>query len=198
MNHEIAKRLPPRLVDELRFFRTWIEKPLTIGAVRPSGRALARAMAEAVGPVAPGLILELGPGTGVVTEALIERGIAPDRIVAVEFDPDFCRHLVERFPGVTVIEGDAYALDATLPADRRGPFFAVVSSLPLVLKPPSVRRRLVEDALARLIPSGALVQFSYSPKPPVPPAPGIFTASHGGWIFANLPPARVWTYRRAA
>lgn len=155
-------------------------------------------MAAAVDPAKPGLVLELGPGTGVVTEALIARGIAPERLVSVEYDSRFCDMLRRRFPAVTVVEGDAFTLDKTLPPEKRGPFAAVVSSLPLVLKEPAQRRALVEDALRRITGGGPYVQFSYSPKPPVPAVPGAFSASHGGWIFSNLPPARVWTYRRAA
>jgi phosphatidylethanolamine/phosphatidyl-N-methylethanolamine N-methyltransferase len=185
------------LSDELRFLRTWIARPKIVGAIAPSGRALAKAMAAAADVSAPGLVLELGPGTGVVTEALIERGIAPERIVAVEYDPGFCTYLRARFPAVTVIEGDAFAIDTALPPDKRGPFSAVISSLPLVLSTPAERRRLVEDMLARIPPDGTYIQFSYSPKPPVPPVPGVFTAQHGPWIVNNLPPARVWTYQRA-
>ncbi len=182
--------------DAWRFLRTWMEKPSIVGAIAPSGRELSRQMAAAVDPAKPGLVLELGPGTGVVTEALIARGIAPERIVSVEYDPGFCEMLRGRFPGVDVVQGDAFTLDATLPSGKRGPFAAVVSSLPLVLKEPPQRRALVEDALGRIAGGGPYIQFSYSPKPPVPAAPGVFSATPGGWIIANLPPARVWTYRR--
>jgi phosphatidylethanolamine/phosphatidyl-N-methylethanolamine N-methyltransferase len=198
MNQKSVRGRSGWLEDEIRFLRTWLARPRIIGAIAPSGRALARAMAAAVDPATPGLILELGPGTGVVTEALIARGIAPERIVAVEFDSGFCAYLRRRFPRVTVLEGDAFAVDRVLPPDKRGPFAAVVSSLPLVLRPPAERRRLVEDMLARLPPGGRYIQFSYSPRPPVPAAPGVFSAEHGPWIVGNLPPARVWTYRRAA
>src|SRR5579863_3680925 len=80
-----------RLDDEVRFIRTWIEKPLSIGAVTPSGRALARTMAAYVDPNISGPVVELGPGTGPVTEALVAQGIAPSRLVLVEFDPTFCQ-----------------------------------------------------------------------------------------------------------
>src|SRR5258705_5619804 len=79
--------------DEFRFLRTLMEKPLTVGAVAPSGKALARVMANYVDPAIPGPIVELGPGTGPVTEALIERGIDPARLTLVEYDPEFCELL---------------------------------------------------------------------------------------------------------
>src|ERR1700726_1601009 len=85
-----------RLDDEVRFIRSWIEKPLSIGAVTPSSRVLARAMAAYVDPNTEGPVIELGPGTGPVTEALVAQGIAPARLVLVEFDPTFCRLLRQR------------------------------------------------------------------------------------------------------
>ena len=82
--------------DDLRFIRTWFEKPLSMGAVAPSGRVLARTMARYVDPKGDGPIIELGPGTGPVTDALIKNGVDPSRLVLVEFDPAFCRLLQER------------------------------------------------------------------------------------------------------
>src|SRR5579885_907196 len=100
--------------DTLRFVWRMLTRPKTVGAIAPSSRALGRAMAAEINPSHQGFVLELGPGTGVGTAALIERGIAPERIVAVEYDPTFARLIASRFPGVTVIEGDAFALDQTL------------------------------------------------------------------------------------
>ena len=103
-----------RLDDEVRFIRSWMEKPLAIGAVTPSGKALARTMAAYLDPSVPGPIIELGPGTGPVTEAIVEQGIDPARLVLVEFDPTFCRLLRARFPAATVVQGDAYSLRRVL------------------------------------------------------------------------------------
>src|SRR6187431_1830459 len=113
--------------DEFRFLRTLIEKPLSVGAVAPSGKALARVMANYVDPRAAGPIVELGPGTGPVTEALVERGIDPARLTLVEYDPEFCRLLRRRFPGVNVVQGDAYNLRQTLDGVLREPAAAFVS-----------------------------------------------------------------------
>jgi hypothetical protein len=88
---EFEQKNRNRFDDEFRFFRSWIEKPLTVGAVAPSGKALARVMAAYVDPTIPGPIVELGPGTGPVTEALLARGIDPARLTLVEFDPTFFR-----------------------------------------------------------------------------------------------------------
>ena len=100
--------------DEVAFIRHWIDKPLSMGAVTPSGKMLARAMARCVDPDASGPVIELGPGTGAVTKALVERGIDPSRLVLVEFNPSFCRLLRTRYPAATVIQGDAYRIQHLL------------------------------------------------------------------------------------
>ena len=105
-----ARKIPlkkDRFQDEARFLRSWLERPLVMGAVTPSGKILARTMASYVDPRIPGPVIELGPGTGPVTDALIRRGVAQDRLVLIEYNPDFCRLLKRRFPKATIIQGDA-------------------------------------------------------------------------------------------
>lgn len=193
---ETAAAPAKRPAGKRTFLKGLVGSPRLTGAIAPSGAALSRLMASYVDRADPRPVLELGPGTGVVTSALIERGVARDRIVAVEFNPDFCKLLRERFDGITVIRGDAYDLAATLPA--QGPFAAVISSLPLLTQPPRIRREFVKGALARTVSGGPLVQFSYSPRPPVKPVAGHFRVERSKWVMANLPPARVWVYRHAA
>lgn len=182
--------------EKFAFLKSLKDSPHLTGAIAPSGAALSRLMASFVDPDDPLPVLELGPGTGVVTAALIERGVAAEKITTIEFNPEFCGLLRDRFPGVAVIRGDAYDLAATLPADRAGPFSAVISSLPLLTRPPEIRGRLIEQALARMAPGQSLIQFSYSLFPPVKPVPGRFTVARSKWVLMNLPPARVWVYRR--
>ncbi len=187
-------RMSEKLGDELRFFRSAASNPIRAGAVTPSSRALARLMVELARPDPEGLTLELGAGTGVVTAALIEDGIPPENLVAVEHDPDFCRLLRERFPGLKVVQGDAYALDRTLVG--YGPFNAALSSLPLLTRPPLLRRRFLDEVLDRVVQGGRLVQFSYGLGEPVPGAPRRYAVYKSPWVAMNLPPARVWTYRK--
>ena len=183
--------------DLSRFFRTWLKQPMLTGAVSPSGKALARAMANEVSADGEWPVLELGPGTGPVTAALIARGIAAERIVAVEFDGGFCSLLVDRFRGLNVVEGDAYDLVMSLPPGLTGPYAAAVSSLPLLTRPAAARVRFIDDVLDRVLPGGALIQFSYGLGPPVRGVPGSFSVNRAAFVLANLPPAQVWLYRRA-
>src|ERR1700693_1067408 len=147
-----------RLDDEVRFIRSWIERPLSIGAVTPSGKILTRVMAGYVDPNSTGRVVELGPGTGPVTEALVEAGGDPARLVLVEFNPAFCRLLQKRYPDATLVQGDAYRL-----------------------------RRL----------GAPFLQSPYSVASPLPTRLGGFTAEASERIWMNIPPARVWVYRKA-
>jgi phosphatidylethanolamine/phosphatidyl-N-methylethanolamine N-methyltransferase len=191
-----ALKKPPRLDDEVRFLRSWIEKPLHMGAVMPSGRFLARTMAQYVDNDAEGPVVELGPGTGAITNALIEHGVDQKRLVLVEYNPGFCALLRDRYPQATVVQGDAYALRDSLWNVLSAPASAVVSGLPLVTKPMLTRLRLIRDAFLALTPGAPFVQFTYSVVPPIPKSlPGVSTeASERIWM--NLPPARVWVYRK--
>lgn len=180
------------LADNLRFLRALITRPRSMGAVLPSGPALAAAMARQI--TAAGPVLELGPGTGVITAAILEHGIPPESLTCVEYDSAFAAHLRARFPRVHVVTGDAFHLDNSLAVPHEL-FAAVLSGLPLLNFPLIARRRLVNGALARLAPGGVLVQFSYGPNAPVAPPPG-FGVSRAATVWANVPPARVWVYRQ--
>jgi phosphatidylethanolamine/phosphatidyl-N-methylethanolamine N-methyltransferase len=191
-----ALKKPPRLDDEVRFLRSWIEKPLHMGAVMPSGKVLARTMAQYVDIDSEGPVVELGPGTGAITSALIEHGIDQKRLVLVEYNPGFCALLRDRYPHAKVVQGDAYTLRDSLWDVLSMPASAVVSGLPLVTKPMLTRLKLIRDAFLALAPGAPFVQFTYSVAPPIPKSlPGVSTeASERIWM--NLPPARVWVYRK--
>jgi phosphatidylethanolamine/phosphatidyl-N-methylethanolamine N-methyltransferase len=191
-----ALKKPLRLDDEVRFLRSWIEKPLHMGAVMPSSKLLARTMAQYVDVNSKGPVIELGPGTGAITNALIEHGVDQKRLVLVEYNPGFCALLRDRYPQAKVVQGDAYALRDSLGEVLDAPASAVVSGLPLVTKPMLTRLKLIRDAFLALAPGAPFVQFTYSVAPPIPKSlPGVSTeASERIWM--NLPPARVWVYRK--
>ena len=156
------------LGDQARFLKKLIERPRLTGSVAPSGRALARAMALRVDPARDGLVIELGPGTGPVTQALIERGITCDRLTLVEYDRGFCQLLAKRFAAARIVQGDAYDLPRTLGDLAGAPIVAVVSSLPLLNEAPARRVKLIEDAFALMGPLGLMVQFTYGFGSPIP------------------------------
>jgi phosphatidylethanolamine/phosphatidyl-N-methylethanolamine N-methyltransferase len=190
-----VEKKPFRLDDEMQFIRSWMEKPIRTGAVMPSGRALARTMARYVDPESNGPIIELGPGTGPVTQALVQRGVDPARLVLVEFNPDFCRLLRARYPEATVVQGDAYRLRRTLENVVGDKAAAMVSGLPLMTKGLRTRLRLIADAVTLLQPSAPFIQFTYAMMPPIPKELSSISAKCSELIWLNVPPARVWVYR---
>jgi phosphatidylethanolamine/phosphatidyl-N-methylethanolamine N-methyltransferase len=186
------------LDNDVRFIRTWFEKPLAMGAVTPSGRALARTMAAYVDASVPGAIIELGPGTGPITEALVAQGIDPLRLVLVEFDATFCRLLRARYPTATVVQGDAYGLKRLLAGLIQEPAAAIVSGLPLFTKPLKTRLRLLFEAFGLMAPGAPFIQFTYNTVPPIPTRLDRVRAQASERVWMNIPPARVWVYRRDA
>ena len=186
------------------FLKRWLRRPLSVGALVPSGRSLAEAIAKATAAAMAsrsGCIVELGAGTGEVTRALLEAGISPHRLAVIERDPELAKFLRQRFPNLQIIEGDAARLPVLLADVGRTEVAAVVSSLPLLSMPADVVSAIVGGVFKALPDGAALVQFTYGPKPPVPVALRSalhLGASHGPRIWRNVPPAVVWTFRRAA
>jgi phosphatidylethanolamine/phosphatidyl-N-methylethanolamine N-methyltransferase len=173
------------------FLRGLVSDPMGVSAPTPSSPALARVIAAQVDPSRDGLVIELGPGTGVVTQALLEHGISADRVVAIEQEASFVGLMRERFPGMTVCNGDALLFENCIPA--RAKVAAVVSGLPLLNLPVPTRRSLLRRALRCQGRSGRFIQLSYGWHPPVAPEPGI--GLNGQIVWRNFPPAHVWTYR---
>lgn len=193
----LAKKTLRPIDDEVQFIRSWFEKPLSTGAVMPSGKLLARTMARLVDPAVPGPVIELGPGTGPVTEALVAHGVDPARLVLVEFNPVFSRLLRSRYPQATVVQGDAYRLRHLLGSLLREPAAAIVSGLPLFNKPMRSRLRLITDAFALLTPQAPFIQFTYALVSPIPRTLAGVRAHATERIWLNLPPAQVWVYRKS-
>jgi phosphatidylethanolamine/phosphatidyl-N-methylethanolamine N-methyltransferase len=183
------------ITDNLRFLRALIARPKNIGAVAPSSRALGRAIARQIDPLRPGPVLELGPGTGVITAAILDHGIAPERLTLIEYDSEFAEAIAARFHGVDVIRGDAFDLNRTLGPRHAEPFAGIVSGIPLLNFPVSRRRAYVETLAERLAPGAPLVQFSYGMHAPVVP-PADYSVVCAALVWANIPPARVWVYRK--
>lgn len=183
------------------FFRQWLREPRSIAALAPSGRELARRVAAAVGRDARAVV-ELGGGTGVITAALLERGIAPESLLVLERNPELHAHLRARFPGVEVAHADAFDLVDVVAGSRAvvgGRIDAVASGLGLLTMPREGQRRLLEAAFAVLRPGGRFVQFTYAPASPVSKelrAELGVEARRASWSLLNLPPAFVYVLRR--
>jgi phosphatidylethanolamine/phosphatidyl-N-methylethanolamine N-methyltransferase len=186
------------------FLKRWLRRPFAVGAVVPSGRLLAEAMARTTFAEMKGReghVIELGAGTGEVTKALLGAGIPADRLALVERDPELASFLRRHFTGPRIVEGDAARLPKILSEQGIGSVSAVVSSLPLLSLPADVVRGIVEGVFDALPRGGALVQFTYGPAQPVPRTLSQslrLVGTRGPRIWRNMPPAVVWTFRRPA
>ena len=176
------------------FLRGLWDDPKAVSAPTPSGKPLARAIAAEVDLDAPGLVVELGAGTGTVTSALIERGIREERLVLFESVPAFHALLSRRFPRAAVLCADAFRFDRFLPENAR--IAAMVSGIPLLNYPRAARAHLIEQALARQGAKASFIQLSYGWWPPISPEAGTRLSKRR--ILKNLPPAHIWIYRRPA
>ncbi|MDA4845290.1 phospholipid N-methyltransferase PmtA [Hoeflea poritis] len=196
MRQHLQRHVADRFSQKLRFFKGLVSQPKTVGAIVPTSIYMARRMASVANPASGLPVLELGPGTGVVTRALLRRGIAPENLVAVEYSPEFCRHIRKELPAVKLIRGDAFSLDETLGALRTTRFDCVISGIPLLNFPVETRVRLLEDVLGRIPKGRPFLQFSYGPNSPIPAGRGQYSVTRFGIEIRNIPPAQMWMYRR--
>lgn len=181
--------------DLALFRKRLLQNPRQVSAIAPSSRTLARAMTLGLGPLS-GRVVEFGPGTGRFTEAILARGVPPENLTLFELDGEFVDYLRGRFPGVTVHQAPAQEAAALVEPGVQ----VVISGLPLLSMPEEVRTGIVRAAFEVLAPRGRFVQFTYGPRPPLPPeviaALGL-SVNKGHKVWANLPPARVYRFRRA-
>jgi phosphatidylethanolamine/phosphatidyl-N-methylethanolamine N-methyltransferase len=194
----LPRRFAEHFDEEIRFFKTWMNGPRNTGAILPTSMVAARSMASLLDPASNLPVLELGPGTGVITRAILQRGVPPSNVVSVEFCAEFHARLTLDMPEVKFIHGNAFDLDATLGESRALKFDCVISGIPLLNFPVSRRVSLIEDLLDRMPPGRPVVQFSYGFASPVPARSGNFEVIHHDFVMRNVPPARIWLYRRAA
>lgn len=175
------------------FLGEMIRNPDEVRAIAPSSAATAKLISEGVEQVR-GPIVEIGPGTGAFTKAILARGIAPERLTLLELNPRFCDDLREKFPGVNVLNRSAEDIRDIGLTDVG----AVISGVP-VLARPDLQRAVVGRAFEVMAPDGFFTQITYANNSPVTPAMqaelGLSTRKRGT-IWANLPPARVYEYRR--
>ena len=198
MPARLARKVGQKFDSEIRFIKNWIDQPRAVGAVLPTSASTARKMASLINEASDNPILELGPGTGAITQAILDRGIHPHNLLSVEYSKGFLPNLRKTFPEVRFYHGDAFNLDTVLPNLGDKKFDAVLSGLPLLNFPVESRVRLLEDLLDRLSPGRPVVQFSYGPKSPIPPNFTTYTVEPLDWMMRNVPPARLWVYRRVA
>ncbi|MGF9565373.1 phospholipid N-methyltransferase PmtA [Neorhizobium sp. JUb45] len=196
MELRLKERLGRKFDEEIRFFKGWMDGPKSVGAICPTSSITAKRMASVINPASGLPVLELGPGTGVITKAILERGVAPDNLVSIEYSTDFYQNLVKAYPGVHFVNGDAFDLDKTL-GDKSGVIFdSVISAIPLLSFPMERRIALLESALDRMPAGRPFMQITYGPISPVIAKPDRYKIKHYDFVVRNIPPAQLWVYTR--
>jgi len=188
------------LEDRKMFVARWMRAPLEVASVTPSGAELCRSMAAAAGAGPGRRVVELGPGTGPITAALLAAGTRPEDLLLIERDIAFAGRLEAGFPKTVVARADARYLGRVARSHGFEGCDAVVSGLPLIAMPLAAQTRIVSGAFSVLAPGGVFVQFTYGPFAPLNPELARrlrLTGRRRSWIVRNLPPASVWVYRRA-
>lgn len=196
MNFRLKERFGKKFDEEIRFFKGWKSNMKAVGSIVPTSGITARRMASVINPHSGLPVLELGPGTGVITKAILQKGVQPENLVSVEFSTDFYQHLVKTYPGVDFINGDAFDLDTTLGLRRDQKFDSVISAVPLLNFPMHMRVSLIDDLLSRVPVGRPVIQISYGPLSPVVAMPDRYQISHYDFVVRNIPPAQLWVYRK--
>lgn len=196
MELRLKERLGRKFDEEIRFFKGWMDGPKSVGAILPTSGVTARRMASVINPQSGLPVLELGPGTGIITKAILQRGVAPENLVSIEFSTDFYQHLTKTFPDVNFINGDAFDLDKTLGNLRDSQFDAVISAIPMLSFPMERRIALLEDLLSRMPRGRPVMQITYGPISPIVAKPDSYQIKHFDFVVRNIPPAQLWVYSR--
>jgi phosphatidylethanolamine/phosphatidyl-N-methylethanolamine N-methyltransferase len=185
-----------RLKEGEFFFRRWLSSPKSMGSIWPSSQALARALAELT-VAGPGeFVVELGGGTGAITKGLLAHGFPRDRLAVIELDSDLADFLERRLPGCRVVCGDATRLKDLLASNGIEGVGTVISGLPMVGMPFAFQKAIVGQALSVVRPGGRLLQYSYSPVPPIRTGALGVRAELARYVVWNLPPASIWRISR--
>jgi phosphatidylethanolamine/phosphatidyl-N-methylethanolamine N-methyltransferase len=176
------------------FFRRWMKNPLQMGSIVPSSPALCNRVAKHAHYQPDEAIIELGAGTGVVSQTLLRHGLPPERLFVVEIVRDMADHLRAELPAAAhVIEGDARRLPALIPTEWHGKIGTVVVGIPLVLLPFAEQRRFI-DAIEAVAPGRGFILYSYCITSPLPWKKHGLVPKREAWTPLNFPPASVWRY----
>jgi phosphatidylethanolamine/phosphatidyl-N-methylethanolamine N-methyltransferase len=181
--------------DFALFMGQLMRRPHQVVALAPSSRFLCAEMVAELDP-AGGPVIELGAGTGNITQAIVDRGIAPGQLHSIEMNPEFCNRLRLRFPHLNVHQMSAGDV-GDLPVENAQ---AVISGLPLLSMPLTLQHSILKGTFRRVRTGGSYVQFTYGPKPPV--ARPVREELDLTWrvsqkIWWNLPPARVYRFTQS-
>ena len=196
---ELKKRVKnssSRVINQMRFIGGVIRSPQRLGAVAPTSAVVCDVIASHISAGSQLPVLELGPGTGPVTDAILRRGIAEKDIVAIEYDQKFCDDWSARYPAAKIVQGNALDLDQTLAHLGDQQFDCVVSAIPMLNFSQADQAMFLDAAFKRIAPGRPIIQITYGNRSPIIVNDSAVEISSSKRILRNLPPAKIWTYRK--
>lgn len=184
----------------LLFLSAFMRSPRSVGSVAPSSPSLGRVMARHIDTSRPGVVVELGGGTGAISRALLDNGIAAERLIVLERDPDLYCHLCREVPKATIVHGDALNLKGILADLKVECVNTVVSCIPMLTLPPQIQHDLYRVSFDVMEGSGGeILQYTYGIGCPVSKKVLHNLDAKGrpvNVVLMNIPPATVWRFAR--
>ena len=179
--------------DSYLFLKSWFSSPKQMGTLFPSTSKTGQKIADLIKDPENVLVVELGAGTGQVTEKILDGGVPPENFATVEYDPRFCKELHKKFPDIsTILNIDAADVIAHLPSKFIGCTDYLISTLPLLTLGETKARKIVEEIFKVLKPNGVYIQVTLSPFKPkyIEDFGLVATKLCVSWL--NMPPMHVW------
>jgi phosphatidylethanolamine/phosphatidyl-N-methylethanolamine N-methyltransferase len=188
-----AGRLPAPLI----FLKRWAANPRAVGSIAPSGIGLRRLFQKHTHCGPDEVLVEFGGGTGAITRAFLDMGVAPERLYTFEIDDELAAYLRETLPGVHVVHGDCREAFGRIPVEDRARIGALVVTLPMLVLPMDVQKGVIDVIFRLLPPGGRFLMFTYSLFAPLDAMALGVRGTRLGWTPFNIPPATVWAYSKA-
>ena len=180
----------------LLFFQRLLKNPLQVGALVPSSRSLARVVGREVSVLPDQIVIELGGGTGTLTEELLKCGIPEDQLYVIEIDLLLVNYMKKKFPNVTILHGNATDLPRLIPPQFLGKTSSIISGMPFLNMPKLMQKQIIEGSFECLSEKGRFIQYTYSPFSSLPAHKFGLSKHRAGIVFKNFPPATIWRYEK--
>ena len=184
-----------QLRDSFEFLRGFVRHPAQVGSVVPSSRWLEQRLVRQARIREARSVVELGPGTGGTTTAMLQAMPGGGRLLAIELDPDFHQYLRASLsdPRLLLELGSAERIADYLAAHHLPAPDAIVSGIPFSTMPPEVSDRIAAAVAQVLRPGGRFVAYQVRAH-----VAGFVTPYLGEpdkqWEMVNVPPVRVFTW----
>ena len=168
--HNVSNNQPipsrTRTGDALLFARNFFRHPRMLGSIVPSSRFLIKQLLQPIDWNQARVIVEYGPGVGVITAEILRRMRSDAILIAIEMNPDFVTHLRATLPDerLKVVEGSAEAVGEILEGFGHGKANYIISGIPFSTIPADMRERILRNTSEALAPGGTFLVFQFSTR----------------------------------